>query len=41
MIEAVKGGKCGVEFLKPLYVHNNDGSYKEEIKRMFKNEVVK
>ena len=38
MIEAIKDGKCGVKFLKPLYVHNNDGTYKAEILRMFKNE---
>ncbi len=37
MIEAVKNGKCGVKFLKPMYVHNNDGTYKEEILKMFKN----
>ena len=38
MIEAVKNGNCGVKFLKPLYVHNNDGTYREEILKMFKNE---
>ena len=38
MIEAIKDGKCGVKFLKPLYVHNSDGTYKAEILRMFKNE---
>ena len=37
MIEAIKDGKCGVKFLKPLYVHNSDGTYKEEILNMFKN----
>ena len=40
MIEAIKNGKCGVKFLKPMYVHNNDGTYKENIKRIFRNEVV-
>ena len=40
MIEAIKNGKCGVKILKPMYVHNNDGTYKEEIKRIFRNEVV-
>ena len=39
MIEAVKNGKDYVKFLKPLYVHNDDGTYKDEIKRMFKSEV--
>ena len=38
MIEATKTGKGGVRFLKPLFVHNNDGTYKEEIIKMFKNE---
>ena len=37
MVEAIKDGNCGVKFLKPLYVHNNDGTYKEEILKMFKN----
>ena len=40
MIECIKNGNCGVKFLKPLYVHNQDGSYKEEIIKMFKNEEV-
>ena len=34
MIEAIKNGKCGVRFLNPLYVHNNDGTYKDEIMRL-------
>jgi len=37
MIEAIKNGNCGVKFLNPLYVHNEDGTYKDEIKRIFKN----
>ena len=37
MIEAEKNGNSGVKFLKPLYVHNNDGTYREEIINMFKN----
>ena len=37
MIEAIKNGNSGVKFLKPLYVHNEDGSYKDEINKMFKN----
>ena len=37
MIEAIKYGKSGVKFLKPLYVHNDDGTYKDEIIQMFKN----
>jgi tRNA1(Val) A37 N6-methylase TrmN6 len=37
MIEGVKSGNCGVKFLKPLYIHNADGTYKEEILDLFKN----
>ncbi len=37
MIEAGKNGNSGVKFLKPLNVHNSDGTYKEEILNMFKN----
>ena len=36
-MQAIKDGKSGVKFLKPLYVHNEDGSYKNEIIKMFKN----
>ena len=35
MLEAVKNGKYGLKLESPLYVHNNDGSYKEEILKMF------
>ena len=41
MIEAIKNGNCGVKFLKPLYVHNEDGTYRNEIIKIFKNEEVK
>lgn len=37
MIEAVKKGRNGVKFLKPLYVHNLDGTYKDNILDLFKN----
>ncbi len=37
MIEAIKDGNSGVKFLKPLYIHNEDGSYRDEIIGMFKN----
>lgn len=40
MVEAIKNGKCGIEFLEPMYVHNSDGTYRDNIKRVFKNEVV-
>ena len=35
MIEAIKNGKEGAIFLRPLYIHNNDGSYREEILKIF------
>jgi len=35
MLEAVKNGKVGLKLESPLYVHNSDGSYKEEILKMF------
>ena len=35
MIEAVKNGKEGAIFLRPLYIHNDDGSYREEILKIF------
>lgn len=35
MLEAVKNGKYGLKLESPLYVHNNDGSYKDEILKMF------
>ena len=35
MLEAVKNGKYGLKLESPLYVHNNDGTYKEEILKMF------
>ena len=41
MIEAIKNGKDYVKFLSPLYVHNDDGTYRDNIKRIFKNEEVK
>lgn len=34
MIEGVKNGHEGVQFLDPLYIHNEDGTYKEEIKKI-------
>jgi len=35
LVEGVKNGKCGITILKPLIIHNDDGSYKSEIKKMF------
>lgn len=36
MIKAVKNGKIGVKIMDSLYIHNEDGSYKDEIKEIFK-----
>lgn len=43
LVEAVKNGNSGVKLLPPLISHNNDGSYVDEIKRMFgsDNDVAK
>ena len=35
MIECMKNGKNGVKFLKPMYIHNDDGTYRDEIKKIF------
>lgn len=35
LIEGRKNGKPGLKILPPLYVHNMDGSYTEEIKKYF------
>ena len=35
MVECIKNGKSEVEFDNPLYIHNSDGTYKDEIKRIF------
>ena len=35
LIEGVKNGKNGLKILAPLIVHNNDGSYTDEVKKMF------
>lgn len=37
LIEGVKNGKTGLKVLAPLYVHDSDGNYLEEIIRMFGN----
>lgn len=36
LIEGKKNGKKGLKILPPLYSHNKDGSYTEEIKKYFK-----
>lgn len=35
LIEGIKNGKPGLKVLEPLIVHNEDGSYTDEIKNMF------
>lgn len=35
MIEAVKSGGDFLQIMEPLYVYNNDGSYTEEINRIY------
>ena len=35
MIKAVKNGNNGLKIDSPIYIHNNDGTYKEEIKKIF------
>ncbi len=35
LIEGTKYGKSGVKILKPIYAHNLDGSYSDEIKKYF------
>ena len=35
LVEGRKNGSVGLTVLPPLYVHNTDGSYKEEILKMF------
>lgn len=35
LIDGRKNGKIGLKLLPPLYVHNSDGSYTEEVLKMF------
>lgn len=35
LIEGVKNGKSSLKIMPPLYIHNEDGSYKENIRKMF------
>ena len=35
LIEGKKNGNTGLKILPPLYVHNEDGSYREEVLKMF------
>ena len=35
LIEGIKNGKSGLKIMSPLYTHNDDGSYVDEIRKMF------
>ena len=35
LIEGMKNGSSGLKVLSPLYIHNDDGSYCDEIRKMF------
>lgn len=35
LIEAVKNGKSGLKIESPLIIHNDDGSYTDEVRKMF------
>lgn len=36
MIECIKNGQREIKIEKPLFVHNNDGTYRDEIKKIFR-----
>lgn len=38
LIEGRKNGKSGLKILPPLYAHENDGNYSEEVLKYFKKE---
>ena len=35
MVECMKNGKVGVKFKDAVYVHNSDGAYTDEVKKIF------
>ena len=35
LIEGIKNGKSGLKILSPLYTHDKDGNYTDEIRAMF------
>lgn len=39
LVEGIYKGKKGLKIESPLYAHNNDGSYSDEIKKMFGEEI--
>ena len=36
LVEGAKNGKSGIKILKPLIVHDKEGNYTEEVKRLFR-----
>lgn len=40
LISGKKNGKRGIKLLKPLFIHNEDGSYTEEVLKMFSKEEL-
>ncbi len=40
LISGKKNGKRGIKLLKPLFIHNDDGSYTEEVLKMFSMEEL-
>jgi len=36
LVEGTKNGKSGIKILKPLIVHDKEGNYTEEVKRLFR-----
>jgi len=39
LVEGIYKGKKGLKIEPPLYAHNNDGSYSDDIKKMFGEEI--
>ena len=35
LVDGRKNGKVGLKVLAPLYVHNEDGSYTDEVLKLF------
>jgi len=35
LVEGTKNGRVGLKVLPPLFVHNEDGSYQDEVLKMF------
>jgi len=38
LLEAVKGGKGGIKVEKPLYIYKEDGSYTDEVRKIYSPE---